>query len=208
VTAASSLVQVHGAELVDGRLVFAGADQQASGVGLFGRAWRFVGPRPVEVFPGERFMYATRLHWWIPLKDMAASGVMWPLAMMVSWLLDLWADGFWVLKLGVWLGAVAHQLMMCHQVLLWRAHLVVVTSQRLLEVRGVFTSTVDSRKLWKITDVEVHQSFWGKLFGFGVLRIESGGRHDDGAKRELITFVPDPGAVHRATHMAMFEAQR
>lgn len=204
----SGLVRVRGAELIDGRLIFGPIPVPGARVSVFARVWRqCFGPAQIEVFPGERFVLATRTHWCVPLKQIAPSGAVWPAAMMVSWLLDITAGGFWVFKLVVWVGAIAHQAMVCHKVLAWRAHLLVVTSQRMVQVNGVFTSKVDSRQLARITDFEVYQSFWGRRFGFGRLRIESAGRHDDGAKRELIDFVPAPMDVYRAAHLSASDAQ-
>ena len=202
----SPLVRVKGAELVDGRLVFGGASPPG-GLSWATKAWRFIGPAPITILPGERFVLAKRQHWCVPLKTMAHSGVAWPVALTVSWLLDVGANGFWPLKVLVWLGAVVHQMMACYAVLEWRAHLLVVTSHRMLQVEGVFHTGLVDVLLAEVRKFTVHQGPLQWLLGYGTLRLEIAGDHDVGAKREFIRFVPDPGAVHRAARMACFQTE-
>lgn len=42
-----------------------------------------------------------------------------------------------------------------------------------------------------------------RLLGYGSIRVESGGKHDDGAKREFIRHIPDPELVEEAVYAGL-----
>lgn len=193
----TQLATVHGAELVDGRIAFGGLAPWRE-LSWRQRAWRFM-RRPIEVFPGERLVYATRLHWCVPVKGATThGGWVWPVAITVNGALSLLSIGLWFVQLGLWLAAVGHLFVACHKWIAWRTHLVVVTSERLLQVRGVLSTNLEDILLSEIRKVTVTQSWWEVPFGMGTLRIELAGDHDVGAKREYKKFIPDPWSVHRA----------
>jgi uncharacterized membrane protein YdbT with pleckstrin-like domain len=52
----------------------------------------------------------------------------------------------------------------------------VVTSQRLLEVKGVVTRKVLMMPLKKVTDMSFERSFLGRLLGYGKFILESAGQ--------------------------------
>lgn len=198
---------VRGAELVDGRIVWGDPVRLGARVGVWTRTWRFVShPAPLRLIPGERFVLATRRHWCVPLKQVSGMGVMWPAVFLLSTLLDMLAAGVWFLSAVIWVGAGVHQVMVCHRLVAWRSDLLVVTDKRLIQTSGVFSNSVKEVILDRITNFEMYQSFWGQLFRFGRFRVEAAGVHDDGARRELIEFVPDPEAVFRAAHAWMTRA--
>lgn len=71
----------------------------------------------------------------------------------------------------LWAGTVAHQLRIAYLVAAWRSELVVVTDRRLIRVSGVFATTVDDRTIALSTDRTLQQSFWGRVLGYGTLRV-------------------------------------
>lgn len=188
---------VHGAELVDGVLVRPGEPRRAD-LAIPQRVWRYLGPNQCSLGVGERFVLATRLHWLVPLKEMAQMGAMWPVMFLAEWLLGMLSGGVFWLQVALWLGLAAHQVMMCHKVLGWRATLVVVTSKRLVYVRGVFGNRTQDWTLSEITNFCIEQTPIQRLLGYGSVRIECAGTHDDGASREYIHLVPDPDAINQA----------
>lgn len=119
----------------------------------------------------------------------------------VAWGLATVAPGVWWLQLIVWLVAGAHPVTLFYHAARWQSDQVLVTDRaRFVRVSGVFTTSIDERDLARVTDLGMHQSLSGRLFGYGTFRFESAGRHDDGAKRELVEWVPNPALVYQAIH--------
>lgn len=58
----------------------------------------------------------------------------------------------------------------------WSRHFFLATDQRVLKMYGVVSTTVDSMKVQKVTDMKYHRSFVGELVGFGNITIESAGQ--------------------------------
>ncbi|HHU08767.1 MAG TPA: PH domain-containing protein [Intrasporangiaceae bacterium] len=71
----------------------------------------------------------------------------------------------------------------------WSRHFFLATDQRVLKMYGVLSTTVDSMKVQKVTDMKYHRSFLGELIGYGSITIESAGQeqalHD-------ISYIPYP----------------
>jgi hypothetical protein len=105
---------------------------------------------------------------------------------------------FWLLVGAVlWLG---------WRVLYWSRNLFVATDRRVLKVYGVLTTTVDSMRNQKVTDMRYRRDFFGELLGYGGIVIESAGQdqtlHD-------ITFLPYPRENYQELcHVIFGEAPR
>ena len=80
------------------------------------------------------------------------------------------------------------------RLLTWYYDRILVTDQRIFEIRGVFTRSVASMPLAKVTDMVYHRSFGGLLLGYGELRLESAGQ-EQGLSR--IHHLPDPDHFYR-----------
>lgn len=171
------------------------------------RVWRFIGQDKTHteaclpLLPGERMLLSTRLHWLVPCNSLIRSGVVMPAALLLSAALDYATIGLWWLQAVLWGATAAHQVRIGNRILNWRAELIVVTTKRLLRVRGVFDRTIDDINLSRVTNIQVRHNILGRLLGFSQLRIESGGQHDDGATREYIRFVPNADAVYYAARV-------
>jgi len=98
---------------------------------------------------GERLIAKARFHWWYSLKAWAA-------------LIFL----FWCL-IGIWIFIV----MMIRR---WTTE-IGVTTHRFVEKTGLFNLKTNEIALQNIEGVRVEQSFWGRLLGYGHLRIEGTG---------------------------------
>jgi uncharacterized membrane protein YdbT with pleckstrin-like domain len=95
---------------------------------------------------------------------------------------------------------------MAYLIVGWRTHLLVVTSRRFLSTEGIFVRRLKEVNIGRRTNLEVaDQSIWGRLLNYGQFRIEMAGVHDDGARRELISFIPDPHAVYHACCISLEE---
>lgn len=57
----------------------------------------------------------------------------------------------------------------------WYVDRVVVTDQRIFEVSGLLTRSVASMPLTRVTDMTYRRSFFGRMFGYGDLIVESAG---------------------------------
>jgi hypothetical protein len=192
-----SLSDVVEGEVVDVSPTILRADRQPT---VWQRLVVFFGPKDLDkIVSGDEVCLAhTRLHWIVPLKHMAHMIISLPVAWLLSLILSFLLPSVWWVTLALVLSAVAHVLFQFYCVLYWWSDQVVVTNARFIRVCGVFKEKTDSRVLGRISDLTMEKSFWGKILNYGVFRIESGGRHDDGAERELCQYVPRPQAVYDA----------
>ncbi len=142
--------------------------------------------------PGELCLIRTHLHWLVPLRFVIQSAAMMPIAILLGFV----APNVWWLQLGLGLVAVGHQGYLFYRFLAWRTEQIIVTDQRIIRTSGVFTTTVDAVNLDQITDSTYHRSLPGHVFNYGTVRIGSAGQNQ---ALESIAFVPDPGAIYRAT---------
>lgn len=60
---------------------------------------------------------------------------------------------------------------MLKDILVWRNHQYIVTNRRVMQTSGVFSKEVLDSSLEKVNDIEMNQSFFGRLFGYGNLQI-------------------------------------
>jgi hypothetical protein len=196
----AELRTVRGAELVNIRN--GTLDRPA----VFARARQFVQPVPLSLVPGERLILATRMHWCLPICTAVKSFAAMPITLALSVFFDLVASGIPYLQFILWSSAAIHEMHMAYLIIGWRTHLLVVTSRRFLSTEGVFVRRLKEVNIGRRTNLEVaDQSIWGRLFNYGQFRIEMAGVHDDGALRELISFIPDPHTVYHACCISLEE---
>ena len=142
--------------------------------------------------PDELCLIRAHLHWLVPLRFVVQSAAMMPIAILLGFV----APNIWWLQIGLALVAVGHQGYVFYRFLAWRTEQVIVTDQRIIRTSGVLTTTVDAVNLDQITDSTYHRSLFGHVFDYGTVRIGSAGQNQ---ALERIDFVPDPGAIYRAT---------
>jgi uncharacterized membrane protein YdbT with pleckstrin-like domain len=68
-----------------------------------------------------------------------------------------------------------------------------VTNKRVILKRGVISRHTEEMKLGSIETVEIDQGVWGRLFGFGTVKVTGRGLSDVVFRR-----IDDPMAVKRA----------
>ena len=119
----------------------------------------------------ETLLYRARFPWWYHL---------------VSWL--------WFLILGI--VVVGLVVFIVREIRAWTTEMG-VTSQRLILKQGWIGISTEELALWTIEEVNLVQSFWGRICGFGILRVAGTG---EGA----ITFPPaqNPLAFRAAVEKA------
>jgi uncharacterized membrane protein YdbT with pleckstrin-like domain len=98
---------------------------------------------------GERIVAKARFHWWYTLKAVLA-------LVILGWVL---------------IGIVIFFAMMIRK---WTTELA-VTTHRFVEKTGLFTLRTNEIALQNIEGVRVEQSFWGRILGYGHIRIEGTG---------------------------------
>ena len=78
--------------------------------------------------------------------------------------------------------------------MVWRSHVYVVTSRRVIQLSGVLTKVVIDSLLEKVNDLKTDQSLLGRMFGYGdvdILTASEAGAND-------IRFIADPLGFKRA----------
>lgn len=105
----------------------------------------------------------------------------------------------------LWLAAVA-LLWLLWRTLAWSRNLFVATDRRILKVYGVLSTTVDSMRNQKVTDMRYRRDPLGEILGYGSITIESAGQ--DQALHD-ITFLPFPRENYQELcHVIFGEAPR
>ena len=197
------LVTVRGAQLVDGKLL-------PPGSGFTPRRWRLLQAEPISLMDGERFLLATRMHWFVPLRGVSGMGVMWPIVFSLNVFVGRVVGDVWFIKDLIWLAALAHSAITGFRLMQWRTDVLVVTNRRLVQTSGVFTHRVRETMLHQVRRLELYQSFFGQVFRFGSLHIELSGPHmgsglevSEQVLKEFARWVPHPGEVSYAAHAWM-----
>ncbi|MCA1780735.1 MAG: PH domain-containing protein [Dermatophilaceae bacterium] len=105
----------------------------------------------------------------------------------------------------LWL-AIAAALWLFWRWLYWSRNLFVATDRRILKVYGVLSTTVDSMRNQKVTDMRYRRDPLGEILGYGSITIESAGQ--DQALHD-ITFLPFPRENYQELcHVIFGEAPR
>jgi uncharacterized membrane protein YdbT with pleckstrin-like domain len=98
---------------------------------------------------GEEIVAIARFHWWYTVKAVLA-------LVFLAWILV----GFYIffaMMIRKWTTEIG------------------VTTHRFVEKTGLFTLTTNELALANVEGVRVIQSFWGRMLGYGHLRIEGTG---------------------------------
>lgn len=125
----------------------------------------------------ERIVAIARFHWWYTVKAVLA-------LVFLAWILI----GFYIF----------FQMMIRK----WTTE-IGVTSHRFVEKRGLLTLSTNEVALPNIEGVRVQQSFWGRLLGYGRLRIEG-----TGVDAIDLPDIADPIAFRAAIESAKSELTR
>lgn len=158
------------------------------------------GPRPspyatVERYlaHGERVIYILRRHtvvlesavgiWLLALGLGVGAGAV--SSRVPSW--HLGVIGGWIVLAGA--GVLAFKTWAW-----WQARYV-ITNERVLLVEGVLNRRVRAIPLSKVTHTDFNRSFFGRMFGYGQLALDSPGGSQNGL-REL-TSIPKPDEIYR-----------
>ncbi|MGD0142735.1 MAG: PH domain-containing protein [Rhizomicrobium sp.] len=120
---------------------------------------------------GEKLVARAHFHWWYSLKA-------W-LALIFLGIFIIGIIIFFHLMIRKWTTEIA------------------VTTTRFVEKKGVFTLTTNEISLPNIEGIRVTQSFWGRVLGYGHMRIEG-----TGVDAITIPDIADPVGFRRAIESA------
>lgn len=71
----------------------------------------------------------------------------------------------------LWLLFIIPAVSMAHDVLVFMNHQYVITNRRVIQVSGVLNKNVSDSSIEKVNDIHLAQSFWGRIFDFGDVKI-------------------------------------
>ena len=120
---------------------------------------------------GERLVAKARFHWWYSL---------------VAWLALIFL-GLFIIGIVIFISMMIHK---------WTTEMG-VTTHRFVKKQGLFTLKTEEMAVPNIEGVEVTQGVWGKLLGYGKLRIEG-----TGVDAIEIPNIADPIGFRRAIETA------
>ncbi len=136
-----------------------------------------------------------RFHWWYDVKSWLA--LILPLALAIgvgAYLKSTPSDP--VIYLALALLAFGAVVFLQRMIKKWTTE-IGITSHRFVKKTGLFTLHTDEFALTNIEGVRVTQSFWGRIWGYGHLRVEGTG--DDAFE---VPTIADPVGFRRAIETA------
>ena len=144
--------------------------------------------------PGEKVVVEVRPHWWYLAGPVAVLAAV--IAGAITALVEdvpTWAD--WLI-----LGVLAlAALWLVGRYLRWVTTRLVVTSNRIIDRRGILGRAAREIPLSAVADIGYHQTIFERIIGAGDVLIESAGR--DG--REVFPDLPRPAAIHNEIYTCM-----
>lgn len=122
---------------------------------------------------GEQVLYVDRQHWFVLVRNIIVEGVAVAAVLVLFFVLKIffagqpWASWMWlILILLIWpvISAV-------FDFFNWYNRKYIVTSWRVIQLSGIINKAVIDSSLEKVNDIELNQSFFGRIFGFGDVEI-------------------------------------
>ena len=122
---------------------------------------------------GEEVLYVDRQHWFVLVRNIFVEGVAVVAGLVLFIVLrpffagQPWASWSWlILLLLIWpvISAV-------FDFFNWYNRKYIVTSWRVIQLSGIINKAVIDSSLEKVNDIELNQSFFGRIFGFGNVEI-------------------------------------
>ena len=143
---------------------------------------------------GEDILIDSHPHWWV-FAGVVTRVV---LAIVVAVVIVVQFDGKTVNYIGIALIAVA-VLNLLVVYLKWRTTDFVLTTDRLVTRRGIFSRDSREIPLDRVMDLSCHQSLFERVIGAGDLMIESGGERG----QEVFSNFGNPFELQNAVHRAI-----
>ena len=124
---------------------------------------------------GEEIVFETRQHWFIPFAQVLTEAVLIGLLLAVA-LLQFYLRPFpSIPDQLIYFGTAALGIIVAFSafgdIIRWRNEQFVITDRRVLQLQGVLNKGVLDSSLEKINDIELHQSWFGRIFNYGDIQI-------------------------------------
>lgn len=122
---------------------------------------------------GEEIVFSTRQHWFIPLAHVLTETVL--IGLLIAAAVVVPAAFPQIPAQLVYFGAAALGIIVFFSalgdVLRWQNEQFVITDRRVLQLQGVVNKSVLDSSLEKINDVQLEQSWVGRMFNYGDLQV-------------------------------------
>lgn len=156
--------------------------------------------------PGERVVHVCRRHPVLLVKPV----LLWLLGVSAVWLAAVWLSqntGFYLVDItALWI-FLALTLVLCFRYLQWYRERYLITNQRVLLLEGIISIKVSGVTLARVTETSFARSVWGRLLGYGELKLDSAGEQLGLA---ALRYLPQPDYVYRLVSSLLYpeEGQR
>jgi uncharacterized membrane protein YdbT with pleckstrin-like domain len=121
---------------------------------------------------GETVLFVSRQHWFILLSHVLAEVILLVLLGAVGFVADrAWQPNGRYVAIGAGIFGIVVLISAFRDYLSWRNEQFVVTDRRVIQLEGVINKNVLDSSLEKINDVELQQSLFGRMFGYGTIEI-------------------------------------
>jgi uncharacterized membrane protein YdbT with pleckstrin-like domain len=144
---------------------------------------------------GERLIAHASFHWLYTFKAVAALVIPFIILIIILLFARDAARG-WLIILGMILLVAGILIFLRRMIRRWTTE-IAVTSHRFVEKSGVISLRTNEIALANIEGVKLYQGFWGRVWGYGTLRIEG-----TGIDAVDIPAIADPIAFRRALETA------
>jgi uncharacterized membrane protein YdbT with pleckstrin-like domain len=121
---------------------------------------------------GETILFVSRQHWFILLSRVLAELILLVLLGAVALVADqAWRPNGRYVAIVAGIFGILVVLSALRDYLSWRNEQFIVTDRRVIQLEGILNKNVLDSSLEKINDVELQQSFFGRMFGYGTIEI-------------------------------------
>jgi uncharacterized membrane protein YdbT with pleckstrin-like domain len=112
------------------------------------------------------------------------------------------ARGNGMVLLVVWLAWLVLVIILLVRVYEWLDNYFVVTSKRLILVKGIFTRNINMMPLGKVTDMTFRRSAMGQILGYGEFIVESAGQNQ---ALQRVDHLPYPEQLYLEVCAVLFD---
>jgi len=126
---------------------------------------------------GEEVLYVDRQHWFVLVRNIFVEGVALAAVLVLLVVLEAYLPTYsWGQPLVPWLWLILVLVVWplvsaLFDFFNWYNRKYVVTSWRVIQLSGIINKAVIDSSLEKVNDIELNQSFFGRIFNFGTVEI-------------------------------------
>lgn len=157
------------------------------------------GKKPHQrVLATETIVIQLRFHWaamrWVAPQTVLGVFLLFGLHLLT-------VNDFPLINIVAWYGAMVLIIRLAYHIAHWWDTLLIITDVRFMLCSGLISSRAAMMPVSRVTDLEFKQTATGGVLGYGRVRIESAGQHQD---LELLNFLPHFDEVEEAISKLIF----